>query len=54
MAFDRPIHAPETADGTKARVVAAPVTPGTAIHGGLAQTFPPDVVGPVLASAHRR
>ena len=35
MALDRPVHAPETADGTTARAVAAP---GAALHGGLTKT----------------
>ena len=41
MALDRPVHAPEAADGTTAHAVAAPVAPGTAVHGGLAH-MPPD------------
>ena len=41
MAFDRPVQAPETADGATAGAVAVPVAPGTAEHGGLAQTSPP-------------
>ena len=40
MALDRPVHAPEAADGTTARAVAAPAAPGSAAHGGLAQMFP--------------
>ena len=28
MALDRPVHGPETADGTEAPVVSAPVAPG--------------------------
>ena len=42
MALDRPVHAPETADGTTARVVAAPLTLESAAHGDLAQLSPRD------------
>ena len=45
MILDRPVHAPEAADGTTASAVAAPVASGFAVYGGLAQTFnppPPD------------
>ena len=42
MPLDRPVHAPETADGTTAPAVAAPVALGSAAHGGLAQ-MPPRV-----------
>ena len=35
MALNRPVHAPETADGATAPAVAAPVAPGSAVHGGL-------------------
>ena len=41
MAFDRPVHAPETADGTTAPAVAAPLASGFAAYGGLAQMFTP-------------
>ena len=41
MALDRPVHAPETADGGTATAVAAPVALGAAVHGGLAQMFTP-------------
>ena len=41
MALDRPVHATETADGTTARAVAAPIALGSAAHGGLAQMFTP-------------
>ena len=41
MAFDRPVHAAETADGPAAPVVAAPLASGFAAYGGLAQMFPP-------------
>ena len=40
MALDRPVHAPETADGTTARAVAAPLALGSVVHGG--QTTPTD------------
>ena len=47
MALDGPVHAPETADGTTAPAVAALAAPGSAPHGGLAQTFitPPPPTG---------
>ena len=35
MALDKPVHAPETT----APAVAAPVAPGSAVHGDLAPTF---------------
>ena len=41
MALDRPVHAPEPADGTTAPAVALHAALGSAVHGGLAQTFPP-------------
>ena len=41
MALDRPVHAPEAADGTEAPVVTAPVAPGTSAHDGLAEVHPP-------------
>ena len=41
MALDRPVHAPETADGTTAPVVALHIPLASAVHGDLAQT-PPD------------
>ena len=41
MALDRPVHAPETADGTTAPAVAAPLASGFAAYGGLAQMSPP-------------
>ena len=41
MAFDRPVHAPETADGATARAAVAPVALRAAAHGGLAQMSPP-------------
>ena len=41
MALDRQVHALNTADGGMAPAVAAPVSPWTALHGGLAQTFTP-------------
>ena len=36
MPLDRPVHAPEMADGTTARAVAVP---GAALHGGLVKTL---------------
>ena len=43
MTLDRPVHADETADGTAAHAVAAPLASGFAAYGGLAQMFtPPD------------
>ena len=48
MGLDRPVHAPEAADGTTAPAVALHVAQGSAIHGGLAQ-MPPRF----LASASR-
>ena len=41
MALDRPVHAPETADGTTASAVALHVVPGSAVPGGLEHTSPP-------------
>ena len=41
MALDRPVHAPEAADGTTEPAVALQVAQGSAVHGGLAQ-MPPD------------
>ena len=41
LELDRPVHAPETADGTMASAVAAPLASGFATYGGLAQTPPP-------------
>ena len=41
MALDRPAQAPETADGTTAPAVAAPLASGFAAYGGLAQMFTP-------------
>ena len=42
MTLDRPVHAPETADGTTARAVAAPVALGSVVQGGLTLTLTPD------------
>ena len=53
MALDRPVHAPEMADGTTAPAVALHVAPGSAVHGGLAQMFTPPPPR-FLASARRR
>ena len=52
MMLDRPVHAPETADGTTAPAVAAPAALGSAVHGNLAQTFNPPPPR-FLASASR-
>ena len=52
MTLDRPVHAPETADGTTAPAVAAPAALGSAVHGNLAQTFTPPPPR-FLASASR-
>ena len=41
MALDRPVHAPETADGGTATAVALHVAQGSAVHGGVAQMFTP-------------
>ena len=41
MTLDRPVHAPETADGPTASAVAAPLASGFAAYGGLAQLFTP-------------
>ena len=41
MALDRPVHAPETPDGTAAPAIALHVAPEAAVHGGLAQMPPP-------------
>ena len=41
MTPDRPVHAPETADGATAGAVALHVALETAVHGGLAQKFTP-------------
>ena len=35
MALDRPVHAPETTDGTTAPAVAAPVAPASVARGDL-------------------
>ena len=50
MTLDRPVHAPETADGATAPAVAPHVVQGSAVRGGLAQTFtPPPPILPGLA-----
>ena len=41
MAFDRPVHAPETADGTTARAAVARFAAESAGHDALAQMFTP-------------
>ena len=45
---NKPLQAPETADGTTAPAVAAPLASGFAAYGGLAQMFtpPPPIFGP--------
>ena len=56
MALDRPVHAPETADGTTAPAVAALAALGSAMHGDLEQTFNPSPLYPppqLMASASR-
>ena len=48
MTLDRPVHAPEAADGGTAGAVAPHVAPEAAVHGGLAHMFtppPPDFGG---------
>ena len=48
MALDRPVHAPEAADGATAGAVALHVAPGSAVHDGLAHMFtppPPPILG---------
>ena len=50
MMLDKPVHAPETADGTTAAAAAAPVALWSAVHRDLAQTFIPSPdFGPRLA-----
>ena len=52
MMLDRPVHAPETADGTTVAAVAAPVALWSAVHRDLAQTFtPPPDFWPRLAGS---
>ena len=46
MALDRPVHAPETADGTRAPAVAALAALGSAMRGDLEQTFNPSPFTP--------
>ena len=55
MALDRPVHAPEAADGATARGRRCyTVAPEAAVHGGLAQMFTPPPPPPgFLASARR-
>ena len=47
MALDRPVNAPETADGTTEPAVALHAALGSAVHGSLAQMFtpPPPIFG---------
>ena len=54
MTLDRPVHAPEAADGMAAPAVALHVTPEAAVNGGLAQMFTPPPPPRSLASASRR
>ena len=49
MTLDRPVHAPEPADGTTEPAVALHAALGSAVDGGLAQLFTPRF----LASASR-
>ena len=42
MGLDRPVHAPEAAEGTTEPAVALHAAPGTAVHGGLTLTLTPD------------
>ena len=49
MALDRPVHAPEAADGTTEPAVALHAAPWTAVHDGLAQMFTPPDFWPRLA-----
>ena len=46
MTLDRPVHAPETADGTTAPAVALHVALGSAAHGDLEQTLNPSPFSP--------
>ena len=41
MTLDRPVHAPETADGMTVRAVAAPPATGASARSGLAQRLTP-------------
>ena len=50
---NKPVHAPETADGTTEPAVALHVALGCAVHGGLAQMFTPPPPPRFLASARR-
>ena len=45
MTPDRPVHAAEAANGATAPAVALHVAQGSAVHGGLAQTFTPPPPG---------
>ena len=46
MMLDRPVHAPEAADGATAPAVALHVALGSAAHGGLEQTLNPSPFSP--------
>ena len=54
MALDRPVHAPETADGTTAPAVAAALASGFAAYDGLAQKFTPPPPPPIFCVCRRR
>ena len=43
MALDRPVHAPEAADGRTARAVAAPAALRSAVHSEPEQSFTPNL-----------
>ena len=45
MTLDRPVRAPETADGTTARAVAIHIVLGSAVQGGLAISLIPWLAG---------
>ena len=47
MALGRPVHTPETVDGTAAPAVAAPLALGSAVHGDLEQTPKPSPLYPL-------
>ena len=53
MAFDRPVQAPDTADGTTAPAVAAPLAPGFAANGGLAQMLTLRLLAPANCQGRR-
>ena len=47
MTLDRPVHAPEAADGATAPAVAPPASLGSAAHGDLEQTLKPSPLYPL-------